>query len=161
MENNSCQAPQPSNNEEEDDALDEEEEEEGNSINSKGELPPIPPQEAKTTVDYIVPSENDDYHEHILNLLKIKNNPNLNKYFYESIQKIKKVLLIETDFSIQDDKTKKIEEELLPPSILINRMHLSSPAKRSYVCLLSAILPAHHSQYGNAPTNQETHPGKK
>jgi hypothetical protein len=63
-------------------------------------------------------ADNDDYHDHILNLLKIKNNPNLNKYYYQFIQKIKKSLLIENDLSVQDDITKKIEQELVPTDIL-------------------------------------------
>ncbi len=78
---------------------------------------PVPPQESITD-EYIMIADNDDYHDHILNLLKIKNNPNLNKYYYQFIQKIKKSLLIENDLSVQDENTKKIEQELVPTDIL-------------------------------------------
>ena len=78
--------------------------------------------EPSSSDEFIVLSENDDYHDHILNLLKIKNNPNLNKFYYQSTQKIKKSLLIDIDLSVQDENTKKIEQELVPPDVLKKRM---------------------------------------
>ena len=78
--------------------------------------------EEKKVPDFISPAENDDYHDHILNLLKIKNNPNLNKFFYEKMPVIKKIQLIETDLSIDNEQTKKIIEELVPTSLLSKRM---------------------------------------
>ena len=87
-------------------------------------LPTVALDATLVTDDYIILSENDEYHDHILNLLKIKNNPNLNKFYYQFIQKIKKSLLIDTDFSAQDDITKKIEQELVPTDIFKKRMKL-------------------------------------
>ena len=114
MESNK-EMPQIDQNEEEEDASIQSEHSSNENNPSKSEIQPELP---KPVDDFIIPSENDDYHEHILNLLKIKNNPNLNKYFYDSVGKIKKSLLIGIDLSIQDEKTKKAEEELVPPALL-------------------------------------------
>ena len=43
--------------------------------------------------------ENDAYHEHILNLLKIQNNSTLNSSFYEIIPTLSRKLLLNTDLS--------------------------------------------------------------
>ncbi len=52
----------------------------------------IPDQEVNTR-------ENDAYHEHILNLLKIQNNSTLNSSFYDIIPTLSRKLLLNTDLS--------------------------------------------------------------
>ena len=51
----------------------------------------------------IKPEDNDEYHDHILNLLKIKNNSSLNKYYYSQIPNIPKKTLLEADLSAENE----------------------------------------------------------
>ena len=72
----------------------------------------------------VFPHENEEYHDRILSLLKIKNNSNLNKFYYANTPFLLRTLLSETDLSINNEQTLKTIEEMVPHSLFSKRMRL-------------------------------------
>ena len=68
---------------------------------------------------FIIPSNNDSYHEKILNLLKIGNNKPLNSIYYRMVPQINKGSLLVHDLSasLSDSRVKTFVETLLPDSL--------------------------------------------
>jgi len=72
----------------------------------------------------VFPHENEEYHDRILSLLKIKNNSNLNKFYYSNTPFLLRSQLSETDLSINNEQTLKTIEEMVPHSLFSKRMRL-------------------------------------
>ena len=71
--------------------------------------------------EFIIPSENNEYHEHMLTLLKIKNNPNLNHFFYDNVAQIKKSLIISADLASNENAYKSVVDQITPPELFTKR----------------------------------------
>ncbi len=68
---------------------------------------------------FIVPVNNDGYHEKILSMLKIANNKPLNLMYYKIVPQINKgsLLMLDLSTSLNDSRVKTFVDALLPDSL--------------------------------------------
>jgi len=73
---------------------------------------------------FIMPSNNDGYHEQILSMLKISNNKSLNGLYYKLVPQINKgsLLMLDLSASQNDSRVKNFVEAILPDNLFKERI---------------------------------------